>query len=277
MLFPFAQTSYQKAKIIILGIPFDRTSSFIPGSRFAPVQIRAAFENVETYSPYQKQDLTSYKFHDAGDMVFSQARTESVLTQITQEANQHLTKSKRVLSLGGEHTITIPIVQTYKKFYPNLKVIQFDAHADWRDEYLGEKICHATTLRRVADIVGEKNVFQFGIRSMAQEESKKNIYSVKNILQINKLISKLGNAPIYLTLDIDVLDTGVMPAVATPEPGGCSFSELITALYEFRKCNIVGADLVEYNPLAASSFAYASTAAVLVREILLLLINKKPK
>jgi agmatinase len=277
MSFYFAVTSYPKTNTVIQGIPFDRTSSFIPGSRFAPSQIRTAFENVESYSPYQKQDLTSFKIYDAGDIVFPFAKTRPSFNQIRAKTKRHLAKGKKVLSIGGEHTITIPLVQTYKKYYSKLRVVQFDAHADLRNEFLGEKLCHATTMRRVSEIVGEDNVFQLGIRSMAQEESKNKIYPFGLGQHINKILRRLGSAPVYVTLDIDVLDTSVMPAVATPEPGGCSFAELIAALIGMSGCNIVGADLVEYNPLTAPSLAYASTAAVIVREMLLLLASNRIK
>jgi agmatinase len=273
----FAITPYQKANIMIIGIPFDRTSSFIPGSRFAPSQIRLAFENVESYSPYQKCDLTSSKIHDAGDIIFSLADTKPALQQIKVEANKHLAKGKRILSIGGEHTITVALVQAFKEYFPQLRVVQFDAHADLRNDYLGEKLCHATAMRRVTEIIGENNLFQIGIRSMAKEESKKKLNTYEITRGMDKVKRALGNTPTYITLDIDVLDTGVMPAVATPEPGGSSFHELISALCSLRGCKIVGADLVEYNPLAASSLAYATTAAVLVREMLLLLADNKTK
>ena len=271
MSFYFAINSYPKTKTVIQGLPFDRTSSFIPGSRFAPSQIRTAFANVESYSPYQKQDLTSFKIYDAGDVVFPIANTRPSFNQIRVKTKRHLAKGKKVLSLGGEHTITIPLVEIHKEYYPKLRVVQLDAHADLRDEFLGEKMCHATTMRRVSEIVGGKNVFQLGIRSMANEETKYKIYPFGPGQHIKKIKELLRSDPVYITLDIDVLDTSVMPAVATPEPGGWSFAELISTLTEMSSCNIVGADLVEYNPLTISSFAYASTAAVIVREMLLLL------
>lgn len=274
MSFYFATTSYSQADIIIIGVPFDRTSSFIPGTRFAPPAVRNAFENVESYSPYQNEDLTSFKIYDAGDIIFSSLATNKAVLQIKKTVEKHLKKKKRILALGGEHTITIPIVQAHKTFFSKLKVIQFDAHADWRDQYLGEKVCHATAMRRVAEIVGKQNIFSFGIRSFAKEETQEKSQLWKIGQQIDKIISKLGNEPVYITLDIDVLDTSVMPAVATPEPGGSTFLELISAITKLSKCNIIGADLVEYNPLAVPSLAYASTTAVLMRELIILLANK---
>jgi agmatinase len=273
MSFYFATAPYPKADIIIVGVPFDRTSSFIPGTRFAPSAIRNAFENVESYSPYRNKDLTSFRIYDANDIIFSSLIMKKALSQIEKTVEKHLRKKKRVFALGGEHTITIPIVQAYKKFFPQLKVIQFDAHADWRDEYFGEKFCHATAIRRVAEVVGKQNVIPIGIRSFAQEETKERPKPFKIGQPIDKVVQKLGNTPVYITLDIDVLDTSTMPAVATPEPGGISFLELISALTRLGKCKIVGADLVEYNPLAAPSLAYASTAAVLMRELIILLAN----
>ncbi|MEO0093751.1 MAG: agmatinase [candidate division WOR-3 bacterium] len=274
MAFYFATTPYPKADIVTVGVPFDRTSSYIPGSRFAPAQIRNAFENVESYSPYQKKDLTALEIYDAGDIVFPIATTKPSLKRIQQIAERHLRKKKRILAIGGEHTITISLIRAHQKYFPELKVVQFDAHADWRDEYLGEKICHATAMRRVSEIVGTERLFQVGIRSMAKEEAEKkdNIFQLSQ--QIDDVVRKLSDAPVYITLDIDILDISVMPAVATPEPGGFSFSELVSAITKLSRCKIVGADLVEYNPLAAPALAYAATAAVLIREMLILLGNK---
>ncbi|MDH5684536.1 MAG: agmatinase [candidate division WOR-3 bacterium] len=277
MVFYFATKNYQPADIIIWGIPFDRTSSFIPGSRFAPSQIRIASENVESYSPYQKQDLESVKIHDAGDIIFSSSDTDSCCKKIETEMKRHLAKGKKIFAIGGEHTITIPLVHAYQELFPRLRVIQFDAHADLRDEYLGEKLCHATAMRRVAEIVGIENLFQIGIRSMTKEEArnKMNLFEIGQ--HLDKVKRAIGNHPTYITLDIDVLDSGVMPAVATPEPGGVSFRDLVQGLSKLAGGKIVGADLVEYNPLAAPGLAYASTAAVLVREMLLLLAKEKTK
>ncbi len=266
----FAKSSYQKSEVVILGIPLDRTSSFIPGTRFAPAQIRTAFDNVESFSPYQNRDLTSINIYDTGDIVFSLIDTKSAMNQIKKEIRKHLKNQKKILSIGGEHTITVPIVQIFKEFYPKLKVIQFDAHADLRNEYLGEKFCHATAMRRVSEIVGENNLNQLGIRSMTKEESNTKMYRFNIEKHIKKIKKNIANKPVYLTLDIDVLDIGTMPAVATPEPGGCSFVELVSTLVKLNGCQIVGADLVEYNPLSNPYLAYTSTASVLIREMLLL-------
>lgn len=276
MAFYFANTPVQKADFVILGIPFDRTSSFIPGARFGPEKIRLACENIESYSPYQKKDVADLLIHDAGDLVLSFKKTEETLSQIEKKIRTYLRAKKRLLSFGGEHTITMPIVKAYKARFPSLRVIQFDAHLDLRNIYLAENFCHATTMRRVSEIVGKENLFQVGIRSGTKEEFifKDNIYPFETLNPIKEIRRRLSAFPIYLTIDIDVLDSGIMPAVSTPEPGGITFQELLKSLLELRGCRIIGADIVEYNPLAQEGLAYASLLAKLAREVLLIMAEK---
>lgn len=265
----YANAEYNDADIVICGIPFDRTSSFIPGSRFAPQFIRQCAENIEEYSPYQNKTLRGQTICDYGDLQFS---SEDRLSEIKKKVDDIVADTKLPLLLGGEHTITLPIVQSLKHKYSEFSVVQFDAHCDMRDEYLGEKICHATIMRRVSDVVGIENVYQFGMRSGTKEgfAFNKNLYKFEILKPLNSVIDKIKE-PIYLTIDIDVLDPGVLPAVSTPEPGGISYRELIDSLLVLKNKTIIGADLVEYNPLAAPPYASGSTVAEVLRELLLIL------
>ncbi len=277
MQFYFARANYQSATIVILGIPFDRTSSFIPGARFAPLNIRIGAENIEDYSPYQKKSLVKKKIYDAGDFI-PESFGEDYFQKVSEKLKSFILDGKKVIALGGEHTITIPCVKAYKEFYPNLTCIHLDAHSDMRDEYLGEKVCHATAARRISEIVGKENLFSLGIRSLTSDcRSAKNIYLFKVLEPLKVIKGIIKRRPCYLTLDCDVLDCGLFPAVSTPEPNGVSFNELIAAIKELTNFFLVGADIVEYNPLANSSLAYSSSVAVMVRELILALSSKSTK
>lgn len=267
----YANSTISEAQVVVLGLPYDRTSSFIPGSRFGPQYIRQCAENVEDYSPYQDKSLLSLKIKDLGDVEFY---GEDWLLQIEKEVGRIYDKKKSIIFLGGEHTITPPIIRAIKKTHNDFSVVQFDAHCDLRDEYLGEKNCHATAMRRAIDVLGADRVYQFGIRSGTKAEfgSGKNLYKFKVYEPLSKVISDIKE-PVYISIDIDVLDPGVMPAVSTPEPGGIAYRELVDSLMLFKGKEFVGADIVEYNPLAASPYSSGSTAAETLRELILVMVR----
>jgi agmatinase len=271
MKLEYAQTDLENADIVILGVPFDKTSSFIPGSRFGPRSIRQCAENIEEYSVYQDRSLLDLKICDLEDLQFT---SENWILEIEKAVENILSHKKSFVFLGGEHTITYPISKAFKKKYSAFSVIQLDAHCDLRNEYLGEKVCHASAMRRVSEVIGIENIYQFGIRSGTKEEFKfnKNIFKFNVYENLSSIISKIKE-PIYFTLDVDVLDPGVLPAVSTPEPGGISYKELIDSLLLLRNKKIIGADIVELNPLAAPQYASGSTAAEILREVILLLIS----
>ena len=263
----YTNSSLSDAQVVVFGIPYDRTSSFIPGSRFGPQYIRQCAENIEDYSPYQKKSLSDLKICDFGDIQFY---GEDWLGQIEDEVAKIVDEKKLLILLGGEHTITPPIMRAMKKKYGDFTLVQFDAHCDLRDEYLGEKDCHATAMRRAIDVLGADRVYQFGIRSGTREEFEygRNLYKFEVLKPLSEVINEISE-PMYISIDIDVLDPSAMPAVSTPEPGGVSYRELVDSLMLFRGKKIIGADIVEYNPLAASPYASGSTAAEVLRELIL--------
>ena len=265
----YANSSLSDAQVVVLGLPYDRTSSFIPGSRFGPQYIRQCAENIEDYSPYQSKSLSDLRICDLGDIQF---HGEDWLGQIEEEVTKIADGSRLPIFLGGEHTITPPIVRAMHKEVGAFTVVQFDAHCDLRDEYLGEKNCHATAMRRAIDVMGVDRVYQFGIRSGTQEEFEfgKHLYRFEVLKPLSQVINKVEE-PLYISIDIDVLDPSAMPAVSTPEPGGISYRELVDSLMLFRGKKIIGADIVEYNPLAAPPYASGSTAAEVLRELILMM------
>lgn len=273
MGFYFANSDLKSAEVLILGIGYDKTSSYLSGSRFAPNLIREGAENIETYSLYQKRDLNEIKICDLGNFIFQNERPEEFIKEVKNLIKDYLSKEKKMVIIGGEHTITYPIVMAFKEYYENLAVIIFDAHSDLRDEFLGERYCHATISKRILELVGQENLYQFGIRSLTKEciEKNKNLYLLKIEEPLKKIISSLKNKKIYLSLDFDVLDMGILPAVQTPVPGGISFLELISSFSLLKNLEIVGADLVEFSPILNNPFIYASLCAEILREVILII------
>jgi agmatinase len=269
MKLEYADHDFKTSDLVVIGFPYDRTASFLPGARFAPEYIRLCTTNIEGYSPYQNQSLDRKKICDLGDHYF---RTADHIADMEREASRICRAGKRAIFLGGEHTITYPVVKAIRKIKGSFSVIQFDAHADLRDSFHGEKISHACVLRRVSEVVGVKNIYQFGIRSGTAEEFSfhKQLYKFEVLKPLKKILHKIKD-PVYLTIDVDVLDPGVLPCVGTPEPGGISFKELLASLMLFKGRKIVGADIVEYNPLAASPWVSGSLVAEILRELVLVM------
>jgi agmatinase len=268
----YANSTISEAQVIVLGFPYDRTSSFIPGSRFGPQYIRQCSENIEDYSPYQNESLFDLKICDHGDIEFYGG---AWLGQIEREVASLYDAKKPSVFLGGEHTITAHIVRAINQVHRNFSLVQFDAHCDLRDEYLGEKYCHATAMRRASDSLGIENIYQFGIRSGTKKEFEygKNLYKFKAYDPLSKVIDFI-KGPIYVTIDVDVVDPGALPAVSTPEPGGITYREMIDSLLLLKGKQIIGADIVEYNPLAASPWASGSTVAEILRELILVMTHR---
>jgi len=264
----YSNSTLDNAQVIILGLPYDQTSSFLPGSRFGPEFIRLCSNNIEEYSPYQDKSLCNVHICDCGELEFE---TRDWGSKARTAVEEYINKKKYLIALGGEHTITLPIIQVLKEKYENFSLVHFDAHCDLRDEYLEQKICHATVMRRVSDIIGLDNLYQFGIRSGTREEFGfgKNLYKFDLFKPLSSAINNIKE-PIYLSIDVDILDPGILPAVSTPEPGGVSYQEFIKALLLFKDKKILGADIVEYNPFAASPYASGSTVAEILRELILI-------
>jgi len=263
----YADSTLDEAEIVITGFPFDKTSSFLPGSKYGPEFIRFCSDNIEDYSPYQDKSLNDYKICDLDDLALDAENWDEIVEKKVREIYN---KKKFFIFLGGEHTITVPIIKVFKEIHSDLSVIQFDAHCDLRDEYRGKKMCHASVIRRVSEMISVDNIYQFGIRSGTKEEFSlgKNLYKFDVLEPLLSIIDDI-KGPVYLTIDVDVLDPGVLPAVSTPEPGGISYQELIKALLLFKGKQLVGADIVEYNPLTASPYASGSTVAEILRELIL--------
>ncbi len=264
---------YEDSDIVIFGAPFDGTTSYRPGTRFASAAIRNESYGIETYSPYLDKDLTDYRIFDAGDLEFGFGNTQRVLKTIEDMTQQILEDGKKPLMIGGEHLVTLGSVRAAARKYPELAILHFDAHADLRDDYLGEKLSHASVMRRCHEIVGDGRIFQFGIRSGDREEfawAREHVFTQKfNLDRLEQAVELLQGKPVYLTIDLDVLDPGIFPGTGTPEAGGVSFMELMEALKQVFGLNIVAMDMNELSPVYDQSGASTALACKLLREILL--------
>ena len=270
------ETEYADSRVVLYGAPFDSTTSYRPGTRFASRSMRAESYGLETYSPYQDLDLTDAKVFDGGDLELCFGDTEQALSDIRDFAAGIVRDHKLPFLIGGEHLVTLPAVQAVHAAYPDLCLIHFDAHTDLRDEYLGAKLSHASVIRRSCDELGDGRIFQFGIRSGDRPEwywAKDHTHLQKfTFFGLDDVIASLKGKPVYFTIDLDVLDPSCFPGTGTPEAGGVTFNQLLNAaLRVIRGCNIVGCDLVELSPPLDTSGASTATALKIWREMVLCL------
>ncbi|MDH7577783.1 MAG: agmatinase [Bacillota bacterium] len=269
-----AQDSYEKAKIVLIGIPLELTASFRPGARDGPQAIRSASQGLEAYSPYLNRELGECNFYDGGDLVLPFGNLGISFKRIEQICRVLVEDDKLPFFLGGEHLLSFPVIKVLAEFYPNLAVLHFDAHADLRDDYLGENYSHATVIRRICEVVGSQAVFQFGIRSGTKEEfiygrSFTNFYPFTLSEALEACRPHLTGRPLYVTLDIDLVDPAYAPGTGTPEPGGFTPQEAFYIFDILQGLHVVGCDFVELAPPYDPSGITSLLAAKLVREGLL--------
>ncbi len=267
------ESDFEDAKIVLFGAPFDSTTSYRPGTRFASKAIRGESYGLEVYSPYQDKEITDTQIFDGGDIELPFGSTELALDMIGEKTKLILDNDKIPCMIGGEHLVTLGAFREVYKKYPDVKIVHFDAHTDLRDEYLSVKLSHASVIRRIWDIVGDGNIYQFGIRSGEKEE----FYWAKEHTTLHKFgfeglkeaIAEIGDSPVYFTIDLDVLDPSVFPGTGTPEAGGVTFLALLNAIIQTSKLNIVAMDVNELAPTLDTSGASTAVACKVVRELLI--------
>ena len=268
------ESNFEDARAVIFGAPFDGTTSFRPGTRFGPSAIRGESDGIETYSPYQNRDLEDISVYDSGDLYLPFGNPKAVLDMIEARTQEILVADKMPVMLGGEHLVTLGAVRAMVKKYPNLHIIHFDAHADLREAYLGEQLSHASVLRRCWDLVGDGHIHQFGIRSGERAEfdfafahTDFHPFNVKDVLDV---VLGLGSeVPVYVTVDLDVLDPSLFSGTGTPEAGGIFFPDLEEALLALEALNVVGFDINELSPPYDTSGVSTAVACKVLREMLL--------
>jgi len=267
------EAGFEEAEIVLFGAPFDSTTSFRPGTRFASRTMRAESFGLETYSPYQDKDLEEIQVFDGGDLELVFGNTAKALEKIKETTHKIIETKKIPCMIGGEHLVTLGAVRAVVEANPELRIIHFDAHTDLREDYLGEKLSHATVIRRIWELVGDGKIHQFGIRSgerqefhWAKEHTNLHKFSFEGL---EEAIVSCAGFPVYFTIDLDVLDPSVFPGTGTPEAGGVTFLELLEAIKKVCKLQIVGMDVNELAPIYDVSGSSTAVACKVLRELLL--------
>ena len=269
---------FEESQIVLFGAPFDGTTSFRPGTRFAPNIMRNDSFGLETYSPYLNKDLEDYMLFDSGDLDFPFGNPQRIIDMIKEHSKTIVNAGKIPFMIGGEHLVTLGSVQSVYEKYNDLHIIHLDAHADLREDYMGQKLSHATVLRRCHDFLGDGRIHQFGIRSGTKEEftwAKDHVdmhpFSLDGLKEV---IDELKDKPVYITIDLDVLDPSIFPGTGTIEPGGISFFERVGAFKELSRLNnIVGMDAVELSPHYDQSGMSTAVACKVIREMALIAVK----
>ncbi|ANB56772.1 agmatinase [Anoxybacillus sp. B7M1] len=275
--------NFEESEAVIYGMPMDWTVSYRPGSRFGPARIREVSIGLEEYSPYLDRELEEVKFFDAGDIPLPFGNAQRSLDMIEEFVDRILAADKFPLGMGGEHLVSWPVMKAVYKKYPDLAIIHMDAHTDLREQYEGEPLSHSTPIRKIAELIGPQNVYSFGIRSGMKEEfqwAKENgMYIAKfEVLEpLKQVLPTLAGRPVYVTIDIDVLDPAHAPGTGTVDCGGITSKELLAAIHEIARSDVhvVGADLVEVAPVYDHSEQTANTASKLIREMILGWVQKR--
>ena len=269
---------YAPSRVVLFGAPYDSTTSFRPGTRFGPAAIRSESFGIETYSPLQDRDLEDFPFFDSGDLELPFGAPDRALEMIEARAEEILAAGKIPFLLGGEHLVTLGAVRAVAEGHPARHSIPFDAAAAVREDYLGVRLSHACVMRRCHDLLGDGRIFQFGIRSGTREEFAfmrdghvvTEPFSDATLPQVVESIPP--DAPVYLTIDMDVLDPSAFPGTGTPEAGGFTYRQLVSDVVRIcGQLNVVGIDNVELATTLDPTGRSTALACTFLRECLLAL------
>jgi agmatinase len=264
---------YEPANAVLFGAPFDSTTTFRPGARFGPSAMRVESDGIEMYSPYQSLGLEDVSVHDAGDLELPFGNAAAALYRIEAFAWKVMEDGKTPCMLGGEHLVTLGALRAAAARHSGLRLVHFDAHADMRDDYMGEKLSHATVMRRAWEILGDGRIYQFGVRSGSKSEMDWSRGRVERELfgaaGLGEALKALRGVPLYVTVDLDALDPSELPGTGTPEAGGMTFCELLGALLRLRGFDIKAFDICELSPHYDQSGRSTALACKLLREMLI--------
>ncbi len=252
---PAADADFETSKVVILPVPYDSTTDWRAGTRDGPLAIIDASQYLELYDHELDREIYRVRIHTLPELQPLMSGPAEMVERVYEVASELLKTGKMLVVLGGEHSLTLGAVKAFRQRFSRLSVLQLDAHADLRDEYLGTKYSHACVMRRVQELCP---IVQVGIRSLSQEEhlfleqnGMRPFYAEGLALDrasLDQMLSALGDE-VYVTIDLDVLDPSIMSAVGTPEPGGMGWYEMLALLRAVaRKKSIVGFDLMELCP-----------------------------
>lgn len=272
--------AHDRPAVTIFGGPYDRTSSFRRGSAHGPAAVRWASQSIETYSPVLRADLEGAHLADAGDLDLGSLEPEAAVDVVTARIMELAAGSRTIpLLLGGEHTLTLGAVRALAGAHPGLQIIQLDAHTDLREEYEGRRICHATVMKRIVEVVGAQAVVGVGIRAGTREEfalAQSFAHSGTRLAIPPAVWTHLAARPVYITIDIDAIDPSEAPGTGNPEPEGLAAADVLAFVRQLGELRVVGLDVVEVAPPYDPSGRTAVLAATIVREAVLALSSPTP-
>jgi len=252
---PAPYCDFDRAKVVILPVPYDGTTEWRTGTRDAPQAIINASRYLEMYDLELDREIYEVGIHTLPEVEVLMSGPENMLQRVYEITGELVQKGKLVVMLGGEHSLSFATVRALREAFPQLSVLQFDAHADLRDEYLGTKYGQACVMRRVSELC---SIVQVGIRSLSREEkqfldrNRMTPFYMSTMAEdkdlVNHILASLSEE-VYVTIDVDVFDPSIMPAVGTPEPGGMQWQQVLDILKSVaHHKHVVGFDLVEFCP-----------------------------
>ena len=273
-IFMAARRDPSGCSVGLFGVPYDGTTSFRPGTRFGPAAIREVSNGLETYCPQLNLDLEDLSFADLGAVDIPFGAPEPVVAMVRKATTAVLGQGLKPLMLGGEHSISCGAVAAVAERYPDLLLVQLDAHADLRDEWLGARHSHACAMRRCLEVLPSGDLLQLAIRSGTKEEFselQRTGRRMSNVAALGEALASAQGRPIYLTVDLDWFDPAVLPGTGTPEPGGYRWGDFAELVEVLRPHHLVAADVVELAPQLDGSGVSSVLAAKVTRSLLLLL------
>ena len=280
-IFMGAKRNPDDCSIGIFGVNYDGTCSYKSGTRFGPNAIRLVSTCLETFCPRLGKDLEDFNYVDFGSLEIDKNDSKSVIKSVKSATDFIMSRKLTPIMLGGEHSITSGAIEALVNKYPDLILIQLDAHADLRNSYMGNEHSHACAMQRCLDVLPEKKILQVGIRSGTKEEFKimgQHNQLVKflpgeNAQELKKALLPYSNSPIYLTIDLDWFDPSLLPGTGTPEPGGFFWNDFEVILETLKDFRIVASDIVELSPEIDNSGVSSIVAAKVLRSLIMSVQN----
>lgn len=269
------RASLPEARIALFGIPFEGRVNLRRGADHGPRELRLASDSIETYSPFLGRDLEDLAIADLGDCELGDGSPREQLGRAREEIRRFWRPGLRPVMLGGDHTATLPVIEVLAPAIPELRILQLDAHPDLREEFLGERYNYASAMARVMDVVAPERVYQVGMRTGAREEYQRKAphlfpaHRTRPLDAVRSLLPELAAHPLYVTVDVDVLDPSEAPGTGAPEPCGITAAELVEIVRLLAPCSIVGTDLMEVAHAWDPSGRTGITACWILREAIL--------
>ncbi len=269
------RASLPDARIVLFGIPFEGRVNLRRGADHGPRELRLASDSSQTYSPFLGRDLEDLALADLGDCELGDGTPREQLARAREEIRRFWRPGLLPVMLGGDHTATLPVIEVLAPAIADVWILQLDAHPDLREEFLGERYNYASAMARVMDVVAPERVYQVGMRTGAREEFQRKAphlfpaHRLHPVEAVKRVLPELQAHPLYVTIDVDVLDPSEAPGTGAPEPCGITAAELVEIVRLLAPCRVVGTDLMEVAPAWDPSGRTGITASWILREAIL--------